>query len=209
MGNLAGAYVGSSLAEIFRMVPDLEVAGIDMPLHLLDAPTRDADTLTRKALGPERGRSVFPALPQFVIEEEWLDRSLEDVNAECRVRYGRAFSRQSLGLRRKIAEVNAAFATGHPVIEVHPELCFATMNEAQPMMFSKKAWGGQQERIALLERVGIALSEYKLPQDVCGIAPDDIIDAAAAAWSARRYLQGNAESLPANPDHATTPAIWA
>ncbi|NIP92796.1 MAG: DUF429 domain-containing protein [Akkermansiaceae bacterium] len=207
-GRLDGALTALSLEKVFEGVPEVAVAGVDMPLHLLDAPTRPADLLARKALGPNRGRSVFPALPHFVITEEWPAEDFETINRECRARYDRAFSRQSLALRAKIAEVNTAFRAGHPVIEVHPELSFAAMNGGKALEFSKKSWGGLEERLALLNSVGITLDQG-LPDDVRRLAPDDLVDAAAAAWSAFRYRKGTARSLPNNPGSTVTPRIWS
>jgi len=43
-------------------------------------------------------------------------------------------------------------------------------------------------------------------------AVDDVLDAAVAAWSARRYAEGTATALPAPPevfDDGPAAAIWA
>jgi predicted RNase H-like nuclease len=43
-------------------------------------------------------------------------------------------------------------------------------------------------------------------------AVDDVLDAAAAAWTARRVAHGQAHPLPDPPEHLTdgrTAAIWA
>ena len=58
----------------------------------------------------------------------------------------------------------------------------------------KKTWNGQMERRSLLEAQGI-----KIPGrlDRAGsIPPDDVLDAAAAAWTAMRVSRGEAEVLP-------------
>jgi predicted RNase H-like nuclease len=87
-GAFADAAVAGSLDEIFVRFPRFRTAGIDMPLILLGAPRLPADIAARKLLGPVRGRSVFPAPPTFVIEDEWLAASVADVNRESRKRYG-------------------------------------------------------------------------------------------------------------------------
>jgi len=206
-GTVAGTFSSVSLEEVLQSIPDLITAGIDMPIQLLDAPVRPADTLARSALGAERGRSVFPALPRFTIGKKWIDADFNDVNTQCRKLYGRAFSRQSLHLRAKIAEVNQAQREGFPVIEVHPELSFAAMNNGRPLTFSKKTWGGFRERISLLEEKGLHLKDSLL-LPVRNLAPDDIIDAAAAAWSAYRYSVGQAASYPAGDPKPSEPRIW-
>ena len=207
-GSLVGAACRASLQELLEAIPDLVTAGIDMPIHLLDSPTRPADTLARSALGPKRGRSVFPALPRFVIEEKWLAADFEEVNQQCRQLYGRAFSRQSLHLRQKIAEVNESHQQGFPVIEVHPELSFTAMNGGQPPSLSKKTWGGFRERISLLDMQGIHLSDRVL-LPVHHLAQDDIVDAAAAAWSAHRFVAGEAICYPADSKNRDEPRIWS
>lgn len=206
-GAIAGTFSSASLEEVLRSIPDLKTAGIDMPIQLLDAPVRPADTLARSALGPARGRSVFPALPRFTIGQKWLNADFNDVNTQCRQLYGRAFSRQSLHLREKISEVNQAQKKGFPVIEVHPELSFAAMNNGPPLTFSKKTWGGFRERISLLEENGLHLSDSLL-LPVQHLAPDDIIDAAAAAWSAYRFSIGHATSYPPGDQNPNEPRIW-
>ena len=207
-GAVAGATSSESLEKVLQSIPELKIAGIDMPIQLLDAPTRLADTQARRALGPERGRSIFPALPRFTIEERWLNAEFNDVNATCRQLYGRAFSRQSLHLRAKIAEVNRMEREGFPVIEVHPELSFTAMNSGRPLTFSKKTWGGFRERISLLEENGLHLSDHLL-LPVRHLAPDDIVDAAVAAWSAYRHSVGSAISYPPDDQNLREPRIWA
>ena len=207
-GAVAGTTSSTSLREVLQAIPELKIAGIDMPIQLLDAPTRPADTQARQALGPERGRSIFPALPQFTIEKGWLEAEFNEVNAKCRQIYGRAFSRQSLHLRAKIAEVNRIRREGFPVIEVHPELSFTVMNAGLPLTFSKKTWGGFRERISLLEENGLELSDHLL-FPVRHLASDDIVDAAAAAWSAHRYSLKGAISYPPDEGNPKEPRIWA
>jgi hypothetical protein len=71
-------------------------------------------------------------------------------------------------------------------------------------VFGKRSWNGQQERLALLRATGI-----ELPARLeAGLAPaDDVIDAAAAAWSAHRIARGEAQPLPAG--HVSrVGAIW-
>ena len=206
-GFLTGAWSAESLEELIPNPSKLTVVGIDMPLYLLDAPERPADQQARCALGAQRGRSVFSALPSFTISKEWLEKDFNEVNEECRLRYGRAFSRQSLHLRNKIAEVNHFASSGNPLIEVHPELSFATMNGMKPLEYSKKTWGGIQERLSLLKREGIILDE-KNTSSVGSIPADDVLDAASAAWSALRFTRGQAVSLPEKISSDKQPAIW-
>ncbi len=207
-GRFVRAGWAPTLRGILKSDSGLSVAGIDMPLRLLDAPRRPADLTARRSLGPDRGRSVFPAIPRFAIESEWLTKSYDAVVSECLRRYGTRISRQSFALRGKIAEANAARESGLPVIEVHPELSFQVMNGGERLQFAKKCWGGQRQRLALLEARGIHFPG-ELPRPVSLLAPDDVIDAAAAAWSAWRYVNEVALRLPPDTRDPDEPAIFA
>jgi len=67
-------------------------------------------------------------------------------------------------------------------------------------------WNGQALRRRALERAGIMLP------DELGEGGDvpvgDVLDAAAAAWSARRYAQRRAESLPGDAEPDARQVIW-
>jgi predicted RNase H-like nuclease len=143
-----------------------------------------------------------------VISPDWIERPPAEVSDESRRRHDCGIPRQSLALRLKIREVNQAYDAGHPVIEVHPELSFAAMNGGTPLAFRKKSWGGMRERLALLRDAGIHLPD-RLPDPVARLASDDIIDAAAAAWSALRHAHGTATPHPAKPETPRSPVIWS
>jgi len=124
---------------------------------------------------------------------------------------GEGVSRQAYGLRAKIFEVETLVRDrSHTVIEAHPELCFATMAHG-PLATRKKTWAGAAQRRQLLDAAGIRLkTELGLAGDMAAV--DDILDAAAAAWTARRYANGQARSLPESPElfsDGIDCAIWA
>jgi predicted RNase H-like nuclease len=73
--------------------------------------------------------------------------------------------------------------------EVHPELSFTVMAGA-PLPDGKHTRAGLAVRRELLAGEGIAL-----PPRVAGAARDDLVDAAAVAWSARRIAAGRAAVL--------------
>jgi predicted RNase H-like nuclease len=102
-------------------------------------------------------------------------------------------SRQTWGLRQKILEAEAFVGTNSNAIEVHPEVSFSAMNGA-PIEHSKKTWNGQMVRRCLLGDHGIVLPDRL---DGAGaVPPDDLLDAAAAAWSAWRVSRSRAHRLP-------------
>ena len=187
------------MAATLEALPLAGVTGIDMPLGLLAAGWRDADVLARRALG-RRGVTVFAIPPRPV----WECESYAEAGRLCRELAGKSFSVQAWGLRRKIAEADAfrrrtvaATPGGLRLYEVHPELSFAALaGEAlagAPLADSKHTPAGLAVRRDLLARAGI-----DVPLRVAGAAEDDLLDAAAVAWSARRIAAGQAVVL-ANP----------
>ncbi|HTU08953.1 MAG TPA: DUF429 domain-containing protein [Trebonia sp.] len=161
------------------------VTGIDMPLGLLPAGWRTADLLARRALG-RRGSSVFAIPPRPV----WEEPRYADANRRCRELTGRGMSAQAWGLRGKLLEADVfRRAAKLPLYEVHPELSFATLAGA-PLADSKHSKNGLAIRRALLATAGIVV-----PPRVRGAAEDDLLDAAAVAWSARRIAAGTATIL--------------
>jgi len=185
-----GAVTGVTAAATLDGLPLACVAGIDMPLGLLGVGWRDADRLARLALG-RRGVTVFAIPPRPV----WECASYAAALQACRDLTGKGFSVQAWGLRRKIAEAETyrrrASSSVPPVrlYEVHPELSFTAMAGA-PLADGKHTRAGLAARRELLAGAGIIL-----PPKVAGAAEDDLLDAAAVAWSARRIAAGRATVL--------------
>ena len=179
-----------TVAATLDGLPLAGVTGIDMPLGLLAAGWRDADRLARQVLG-RRGVTVFAIPPRPV----WECATFAEANQVCRDLTGQGFSVQAWGLRRKIAEADAFRRRARPgpggvqLYEVHPELAFAALAGA-PLPGSKHTRAGLAARRALLAAAGLTL-----PPRVAGAAEDDLLDAAAVAWSARRIAAGQAAVL--------------
>jgi predicted RNase H-like nuclease len=192
-GALGPGTVSVAVAATLDALPLSGVTGIDMPLGLLAAGWRDADVLARRALG-RRGVTVFAIPPRPV----WECESYAEAGRLCRELTGKSFSVQAWGLRRKIDEADAfrrrAAATpdGARLYEVHPELSFTALAGA-PLADSKHTAAGLAARRNLLAQAGI-----DVPLRVPGAAEDDLLDAAAVAWSARRIAASKAVVL-ANP----------
>jgi predicted RNase H-like nuclease len=183
--TLAPSGARVTVAAALRDLPMEGVTGIDMPLGLLADGWRTADLLARRALG-RRGSCVFAIPPRSV----WAQPSYAEARRRCRELTGRGLSAQAWGLRAKLLEADQ-FRRGcaHPLYEVHPELSFAGLAGA-PLRDSKHSAAGRALRRALLAQAGI-----ELPAAVPGAATDDLLDAAAVAWSARRIAAGVAVVL--------------
>ena len=95
-------------------------------------------------------------------------------------------------LRKKILEVDAHMSDSR-IHEVHPEVCFQLLAGAS-LRHSKKTWGGHEERRVLLESAGIVVPAELGNANRAGV--DDVLDAAVAAWTARRLARGEAKSFP-------------
>jgi len=167
------------------------VTGIDMPLGLLATGWRTADLLARRALG-RRGPCVFAIPPRPV----WEQPAYANANQSCRELTGHGMSIQAWGLRGKLLEADEfrRAAAAPPLYEVHPELSFAALAGGAPLADSKHTPSGLAIRRALLAEADIAL-----PPRVPGAAEDDLLDAAAVAWSAGRVAAGAAVTL-SDPD---------
>lgn len=184
----------------------LAVVAIDIPIGLPDAGRRQADLQARKTVGP-RWPSVFMTPARAALLQDDHATAVE-TNRQLT---GEGISRQAYGLRTKIFEVDA-WARTHtaPVVEIHPEVSFALM-AGGPILDSKVTWAGIEHRRELLAATGIHVSgNLGAAGRMAGV--DDVLDAAAAAWSARRVAAGDATSLPSPPEvfsDGWPSAIWA
>jgi predicted RNase H-like nuclease len=124
---------------------------------------------------------------------------------------GKGVSQQAFALAKRILEVDRWAPGAHcAVIEVNPEVCFATM-AGRPLSHPKSTWAGGEERRQLLAGVGMGVvGDIGLAGEVAGV--DDVLDAAAAAWTAGRYTEGRARAYPNPPERfadGSSAAIWA
>jgi predicted RNase H-like nuclease len=123
---------------------------------------------------------------------------------------GAGVSAQAFALRRKLLEVDAWVRhAGVTVVEVHPEVSFAGL-AGRPLLESKRTWAGVVRRRRLLAEAGIVLDDDLGPAGSAA-AVDDILDAAIAAWTARRVARNEAEPMPDPPQvfsDGIPSAIW-
>ncbi|MBF6604004.1 MAG: DUF429 domain-containing protein [Chloroflexi bacterium] len=191
-GAFVGADLQPSLAALLERHPDVGVVAIDIPIGLPVGGTRPADDAARTFVGPARASSVFETFPREVLEAPSYETAVE----LARRLVSRAPSQQAYALRKYILEVAPAAESDQRIVEVHPEVSFRAM-QGTPLRYSKRSWSGIAERRALLAAMGIRLPE-DLP-DGGRVAPDDVVDAAAAAWSALRIATGHSGTLPSPP----------
>ena len=188
----AGRVAGDRLLPLVSRFDelDVDVIGIDIPIGF--GPKRAADAAARDFL---RGAAstVFSTPSREHLEGDY--------------RPGLPLSAQSHALGKRILHVTDLAQRDPRLHEVHPEVSFRAMNDSQPLRYRKKSAGGAFERLELLRKHGIELSGLERG---AGAPLDDVLDAAAAAWSAHRIASGKAQTLPDQPDviDRRQEAIW-
>jgi predicted RNase H-like nuclease len=188
-----GAFIGDvlvpSIQSRFEEFADARVIAIDVPIGF---GPRAADASARRFMSGAAS-TVFTAPAREVLEVPFGP--------------GLGVSAQAHALGPRILHVTELAATDDRIYEVHPEVCFRAMNTQRPLRFRKKSAGGALERIELLREHGIALAGLA----ATAAAPlDDVLDAAAAAWTAHRIATGSAVTLPDPPEiqEGRGIAIW-
>jgi len=176
----------------------LRAAAVDIPIGLATAGPRACDLEARRMLGPRRG-SVFPAPVRAVLRT----RSYAEACAVSRSVCGKALSKQLYNIVGKIREVDELLSPTleHRLFEACPELSFALMSGGEPMGHSKRKAEGRAERVAALQ---LAFGGYDV-ESLVGAPPkgsssDDVFDALALAWTARRHAAGSALRLGGDVD---------
>ncbi len=162
---------------------ELAVVGIDIPIGLPESDARRCDVEARLLLGPRRS-SVFPAPLRGLLGAT----SYEDAARRCRALSGKGLSRQAFGILGKVGEVDSAMSPERQrcLVEVHPEVSFTAL-AGTPMVHYKKTPEGRAERLEVLRPVFRDV-ERQLGARLEGVGADDVLDAFAVAWSARRWL---------------------
>lgn len=183
---------------------DAVVIAVDMPIGFPQLSGRAVERQVRSRLGA-RQSSVFQVPSRAAIQ-------CEDYRQSCAANLlhsqpPRKISRQIFNIFPKMREIDALMTPDLQarVFEVHPELAFWAMNAGQPLPLPKKLRSqphgpGLDLRRALLAAAAFPLGD--LPEATYKRAEagaDDLLDACAAAWSARRILDGKAQRFPADP----------
>jgi predicted RNase H-like nuclease len=210
-GGLRCVVYGSA-QELIRANLAASVIAVDVPIGLTDEGPREADRLARQFLRRPRSSSVFSAPVRQILGAE----SQADASRLHRAVDGRGFGVQGYAILPKIREWDELLRVdSHArtiVREVHPEVSFAAMRKGRGIEAPKKSQAGREVRKGLLGSIfGAGPIEDLLRDRPIGVAIDDLLDAAAALWSASRICNGTAISLPERPtidSNGLTTAIW-
>jgi predicted RNase H-like nuclease len=188
-GHFAGDYVLRPLETDFSELGDAEVIAIDIPIGF---GPRKADVAARAFLSGAAS-TIFSTPARDVLERPFGP--------------GLGVSAQAHALGPRIVHVTDLAASDPRVYEVHPEVSFRAMNGGRPLSYRKRWAGGALERLELLRQNGTELTSITA---AASVPLDDVLDAAAAAWSAHRIARGLARSLPSPPEQfgGRAVAIW-
>lgn len=188
-GRFARDHVVRPVETEFAELADVEMIGIDVPIGF--GPRR-ADAAARAFLAGAAS-TVFTTPSREILSRPFGP--------------GLGVNAQAHALGPRILHVTELARTDSRIREVHPEVSFRAMNELQPLRCRKKSAGGALERIELLRAHGIVLAELGV---AAAVPLDDVLDAAAAAWTAQRIALGTAKSLPDPPEaiDGREVAIW-
>jgi len=174
--------------------PSLELIVIDIPIGLVNSGAREADTAARRFLR-QRACCVFTAPIRPMLDcQTWVEA--------CSLRFeieAKKISKQQFGILSKVREVDAELrrGAGVKVREGHPEVSFAIMNGDSPIPISKKKRAGKAQR---QELIYAQFPDAKLRISECRIYVEDILDAYALLWTARRIQHGSARRFPSSGD---------
>lgn len=185
----------------------LRVVAIDMPAGLPGTERRESDTEAHRLLGARRS-SLFWTPPLCVLDSG----SHAEANRRSWEETGRGISAQAFNLMPRIREVRDTLVAddfapmARPrAAEVHPESSFVRLAGA-PMSVSKRQPAGEEERLDVLAEAFPNIVEAAVTAPPPGPprpALDDLLDAAVAAWTARRIANDEAECLGAGETDET------
>ncbi|MEZ5191564.1 MAG: DUF429 domain-containing protein [Nocardioides sp.] len=139
--------VAPTLAELVASGEPPDVLAVDVPIGLPDHGRRVADVLARRAL-PGKAPSVFPTL----VRAAYAAPTYAAARAAQLAATGHSASAQADALRARVLDADAFVRAGptFAVLEAHPELAFARLAGAAPVLEPKRTPAGVALRRRLL-----------------------------------------------------------
>lgn len=189
-----------TVADLLTL-PEAPVAlGLDMVIGLPNAARpggRACDQAARQLLGHPRSSSVFSPPVYDALSADSYEEAQRVQRASAPNAPGLTI--QTYHLLPKLRAVATAMTPDLQgrVREVHPELAFYAMNDDAPVAASKHDAAGRAARIRLLETHGCPDIDEAVDTMARGaVGADDVLDAHAACWTARRIHNGTAQRCP-------------
>jgi len=125
--------------------------------------------------------------------------------------FGKSMSLQSWYLFPKIKDVQTMIHhEDMQIYEIHPELSFRAMNNEQVILESKKTHEGFALRNALLSMhfKNFIFEDIRNQHARKDVMDNDILDALAVLWSAKRIQSNQASYLPQAPEKPNMQIVY-
>lgn len=201
-GAAATPVYAVTLSDLCVACGPVDVVAVDMPIVLERHGPRRCDDEVRPMLGSRRASLFAPPSVSALGFDDYAE-----ANAWTKEHLGHGISKQAWMLVPKIREVRQLAADTDLVLyETFPELSFRAMNGGVPMSHAKRTWTGMTSRLALLEANGLHIDGDVGAAGL--VAADDMIDAAALAWSAMRIATGEGEHAPTEVSPLVASIWW-
>lgn len=210
------------IGAVWERHHDAATIYVDVPIGLPTDGSRACDETARSLLGL-RGRSVFPTPPRAVVDAYRDGVGYDRANEIARERTGNGLQRQTWNIVPKIAEVDELLRdrpdASDRIVESHPELSFAALNDWFPIALSKRSDRGRRARLYVLENhLEAPTGAYDRAVERTlrkHVARDDIVDALAllsATGHDRATVPGepptDREGLPMRIAHPAIDPPW-
>lgn len=175
---------------------------IDIPIGLNDEEySRECDELLRKKLGSEYASSVFsPPIRPALHAPTYVEANMQSYEYT-----GKKLSLQAWHITPKVRVVDELLrkekSLQEKVLESHPELLFMNLNGG--MIYQKKnTKKGLKHRLDLVDTREKAASDFfrEIKEEFRRneVEEDDIVDAMALAFAAKKSEEGEIKTLPEN-----------
>lgn len=194
---------GRRRTEVFREFATLlrseaTIVVVDIPIGLMAAAPRAVDRAARALLGA-RACCVFSAPYRPML------RAKSHLEA-CAIREAidkKRCSRQAFEIFKKIVEVDSLMTPGlqDRVFEGHPEVSFSIMDGGRALEKRKKSAAGSAHRVKLLRSHFSEVPAVAAARRPAGVGRDDLLDAYAMLWTARRIAAGTSQRIPGLGQH--------
>lgn len=189
------AFRAEDFADLLRQLPPPAILAIDVPIGLPEKGSRLCDPEARRLLKRPRNSSVFPS----PIRPALRASTIEEASQITQEADGRRISVFAWGIFPKVKSVDDRMdrSMQQSVREIHPELCFWAWSGEQPMRHKKDTELGLRERNGLID-AWLPIHAARLRENrPSGVEKDDVNDAFAALWTAKRIAEGSARRIPA------------
>lgn len=189
--------------QLLTFDPFIQVMAIDMPIGLASTGRRRCDELARDLLG-DRHPCVFnaPIRPALYAPSRLAASAISQAITDRKV------GNHEWSLYPKIINLDLALTPLHQrwCFEIHPEISFSIWNNETPIQHKKESDEGRQVRQALIDSTWpgarrellASLQEQGVSHEHYTV--EDLHDAFAALWTARRILLGQSQRIPLTPD---------